>query len=385
MTDIDVNVVGLSKIKPKSNLNWKVVGAIIGVIVLAVGVFAGILLVKQQQNISEKASELMCTDPAAEQCPGTDGILRNCHPPENSGGPTESACDAANRTEFCGTRCFVCPSAGGTWTPTELSKCAVAPTPTSTPTPTPTSSSSQCNKMYFIKITNNVKACTETTSTYNSTRIDCTGGTNQTCEQNLAQFNANITTGVCYTSNALCLAALATPTPTATATVSPTPTAQSGLCEGSFTMSPSNSEVVGTKITVNATAKCPNGVKSIEVKVETTSKGFIYSSSGSLSFETSGMRAGSYMVGITINDNINPSMLHRTTTNLDLLSTPKPTSTSTANPTRTPTSTPRATSTSVAQSTATSAPIPVTGASLPTIVGSSLGVIMILVSLALAL
>lgn len=299
MSDTDINVIGLANNKPKSKISWKVVGAIIGVVVLAIGVYAGILLVKQQQNISEKASELMCTDPQAEQCPGTDGVLRNCHPPEAGGGPTESVCNLAGRAEFCGTRCFVCPSAGGIWTPTDMSKCQTAPTATATAT-----ASTQCSKMYFIKITGNSRSCVETTSTYNSSRIDCDGNTNQTCEQNLAQFNAGITTGVCYTTNALCLSALATPSPTSTSTATSTATPTS---------------------TATATAT------SIATK------------------------------------------------------TPTATPTSAVSPTKTPTSTPKATSTAVAQVTNSPAPIPETGASSTTIIASGFGLLMILVSIALAL
>ena len=43
MKDADIKIVGLSNSKPKSKTNWKVLSAIIGIIVLAVGVIAGII------------------------------------------------------------------------------------------------------------------------------------------------------------------------------------------------------------------------------------------------------------------------------------------------------------------------------------------------------
>ncbi len=373
MSDPEINIVGLSNNKSKSGISLKVLGAIIGVLVLAAGVYAGIILVRQQQNIREKASELMCSDPQAEQCPGTDGILRNCHPPEAGGGPTESACTEAGRAEFCGTRCFICPEANGIWTVTDMSKCQTASSPTATatatsiatntPTPTATSTttSGSCLPRVYYEVS---RGCNPTAEMFDSNGNGCYSNVGRTCTGIY---------GTCYVNTAACQAAH--PSPTATAKVTPTPTSQSGRCDGSFTMYPSNSEVVGTKITVNATGTCPNGVKNIEVKVEAVSKGFINSSSGSLTFETAGMRAGSYTVGITINDNINSSMLHSTQTNLDLLSTPKPTSTTS----------PTKTATAVAQGTSTAAPVPVTGVSLPTMLGTGFGIIMILVSLALAL
>lgn len=57
-----------------------------------------------------------------EQCPGSDGILRSCTPPEADGTAGESLCNTAGRTEVCGNVDYCCPSTNGTWT-TDMSKC----------------------------------------------------------------------------------------------------------------------------------------------------------------------------------------------------------------------------------------------------------------------
>ncbi len=114
--------------------NWKVLSAIIGIVVLTIGVIAGIILVKQQQNISEKAATS-----CLEQCPGSDGVLRNCHPPNADGSSVDSICNLKGKISFCGVRNFCCN--GSVWT-TDLTSCAVATTTTtSTTTATATATS----------------------------------------------------------------------------------------------------------------------------------------------------------------------------------------------------------------------------------------------------
>jgi len=63
-----------------------------------------------------------------EQCPGTDGVLRNCHPPESDGTSQDSLCNSKGRVEFCGTQNFCCPAAGGRWT-TDMTACSPTPQP----------------------------------------------------------------------------------------------------------------------------------------------------------------------------------------------------------------------------------------------------------------
>ncbi|MCC6711218.1 MAG: hypothetical protein IT416_02585, partial [Candidatus Pacebacteria bacterium] len=67
-----------------------------------------------------------------EQCPGNDGVLRNCTPPESDGSSQDSTCNVKGRVESCGGREYCCPSPGGVWT-TNMTACA---TPTPEPSPT---------------------------------------------------------------------------------------------------------------------------------------------------------------------------------------------------------------------------------------------------------
>lgn len=135
----DIKIVGLSSKKP-STTNWKIIGAIIGIIVLSVGVIAGIMLVGQDQDIREKAAE--CSN-GGGQCPdpSNPSLLRDCSTTGETF-PNDSVCNAAGRIEVCGTnssnaRQYCCPSAGAAWT-TNLTLCPVA-TPTVTATATATS------------------------------------------------------------------------------------------------------------------------------------------------------------------------------------------------------------------------------------------------------
>lgn len=125
--------------------NGKIIATILGIFFLLGGVATGIILVRQRQQLNERAAS-QC--PAAEACPGPDGVLRNCHPPESDNSPAESLCNSSfmGRIEFCGSRNYCCN--GSSWTanmaacttptPTPTPKPTPTPTPTSTPTPTPT-------------------------------------------------------------------------------------------------------------------------------------------------------------------------------------------------------------------------------------------------------
>lgn len=133
MAEEEIKVVGTTVVKNEKKPNWKIIGAVIGIVVLALGVIAGIVLVRQQQDVREKA-QTACV----EQCPGSDGVLRNCTPPEADGSSDDSTCNLAGRIELCGGAQYCCPSAGGSWT-TNLSLCPQStPTSTATPTATPT-------------------------------------------------------------------------------------------------------------------------------------------------------------------------------------------------------------------------------------------------------
>ena len=131
---------------PKSGKGGKqglIIGALV-VVFLAVSVVAGVILVRQQQDIREKASAaLVC--PAAEACPvaGQTSLLRSCYSASSGDTPQEVSCSTianVGTTALCGTSKFCCPSLGASWT-TDLTLCAT-PTPTPTMTATPTSSAS---------------------------------------------------------------------------------------------------------------------------------------------------------------------------------------------------------------------------------------------------
>jgi hypothetical protein len=105
------------------------------VLFLILGVVAGVLLVKQQQNIQEKAAAALCPVAAACPVPGQPNLLRNCSPGNADGTPTELSCSNignVGQISSCGTQQFCCPSLGAAWT-SDLTLCNVA-----SPSPSPT-------------------------------------------------------------------------------------------------------------------------------------------------------------------------------------------------------------------------------------------------------
>lgn len=122
-----------------------IIGALI-VLFLAISIPAGVYLVKQQQDIKEKAeAALVC--PAAEACPvaGEPTLLRSCYSVGSGGVPQDVSCSAianVGTTATCGVSKYCCPSLGASWT-TDLTLCsAPSPTPTATATATPTATAS---------------------------------------------------------------------------------------------------------------------------------------------------------------------------------------------------------------------------------------------------
>jgi hypothetical protein len=101
------------------------------VVFLALGIFAGVLLVRQSQEIREKAA-------CEESCTGNH--LFNCTPAEVDGTPDESICDTTGRVASCGGQEYCCSTAGGNWT-LNMTVCNATATPTSTATATATSTS----------------------------------------------------------------------------------------------------------------------------------------------------------------------------------------------------------------------------------------------------
>lgn len=129
------NVVTTSSSK-KGGKTGLIIGALV-VVFLAISIVAGVYLVRQQQDIREKASAaLVC--PAAEACPvpGQAALLRSCYSSASGDAPQEISCSTianVGTTALCGASKYCCPSLGAAWT-TDLTLCA---TPTPTPTATP--------------------------------------------------------------------------------------------------------------------------------------------------------------------------------------------------------------------------------------------------------
>ena len=122
-------------------------GLIIGSVVmvfLALSIIAGVLLVRQQQNVQEKAAAVnLC--PAAEACPvaGQSTMLMSCISPNVDETPQQISCSSISNVGVitsCGSNQYCCPSLGASWT-TDVSLCAT-PSPTPTLTPIPTTSGS---------------------------------------------------------------------------------------------------------------------------------------------------------------------------------------------------------------------------------------------------
>ncbi|KKR43225.1 MAG: hypothetical protein UT76_C0013G0012 [Candidatus Woesebacteria bacterium GW2011_GWB1_40_12] len=132
------NIVTTTK-SDKSIKKGLIIGALV-VLFLAISIPAGVYLVRQQQDIREKAEEaLVC--PAAEACPvaGEPALLRSCSSIGSGQAPQDFSCSSISNvgvTASCGAVSYCCPSLGASWT-TDLTLCATpSPTPTVTPTPT---------------------------------------------------------------------------------------------------------------------------------------------------------------------------------------------------------------------------------------------------------
>jgi hypothetical protein len=174
------NVVTTSK-SNKGGKTALIIGAIV-VLFLAISIPAGVYLVKQQQNIKEKAaSALVC--PAAEACPvsGQTTLLRSCYSSTTGDAPQEISCSTianVGTTALCGASKYCCPSLGAAWT-TDLTLCATpSPTPTLTPTPTATATSSATptgTATGSATPTSTVKATATATSSATAVPIPVTG------------------------------------------------------------------------------------------------------------------------------------------------------------------------------------------------------------------
>jgi hypothetical protein len=122
-------------------------GLIIGAVIIffiAISVVVGVYLVKQQQNIREKA-QVISTCPAAEQCPvvGNPKLLRTCSYSNDGEAPQDISCssvDNVNSSALCRGITYYCPVLGADWTTSPPPSATPTSTPTLTPTPTATES-----------------------------------------------------------------------------------------------------------------------------------------------------------------------------------------------------------------------------------------------------
>ena len=362
MKDSDIKIVGLSNNKPKGKTNWKILGAIIGIVVLAFGVIAGIILVRQQQDIREKAGVTYgrCDEAGAEACPGTDGILRNCHPPESDNTPVLSSCDAAGRIEFCGTRDYCCPVAGGTWT-ADMSACAVA-----TATPTSSTKPDYCVSASADKAVLNLND-TLTVSSVSNTPVNGFGYAVYNLDNLYGPGNAK---------------------PVCTGAGNVTSDCPNGGTHLIF------SDPDTTTLRTNGSTQITFGRLFITDKntgqqlKNVSFMAYFSLNGGQVSWPQDACKAFTRM-GTTATATATATATSTTRATATATSTSQATATATSTTSSgNNTSTPTATSTSttgLARSTTTAVPLPVTGASWPTMLGAGFGIIMILVSLSLAL
>ncbi len=198
---------------------FKIAAIVLGVLIL--GVALTLFFVRSSQDVRKSAGS--CT----EQCPGNDGVLRNCTPPEADGSSADSMCAWAGRIEFCGGRQYCCPSPGGTWT-TNMTACAT-PTPTLTATPSATLTPSVTATPSATLTPSISPSLTATPSTTTSpTRVPSPPSTTTpTATPTPTKTPTPTPTGVNATNTPAPTATPAPPTPTPTASVNSLPNAGS--------------------------------------------------------------------------------------------------------------------------------------------------------------
>lgn len=313
----DIKVVGLATSRNKGKPNWKIIGAIIGIIVLSVGVIAGIILVRQQQDIREQAAG-NCDNPGSiVQCPRSDGALVSCTPPDSNGNAQISLCNAnfKGRKEVCGGTNYCCN--GSAWV-ADMTLCtcdALAPT------------------------SGTVDSLTDT-----SAIIKWTGGTGG--KLRLWVSTDPNPTGTCSATSTTCV-----------------------VNDKELTITTSQYELTGLKpntkyywrIIAWSREGCDSGGNPYNFTTKTT-----------------GGASSTPTVTATSTSTSKATVTATSTSKATATATSKATATSTS---KTATPTTKAT----ASGSGTPFPVPETGADLPTILGVSFGVVMILVSLGLAL
>lgn len=104
--------------------------AVLSLILVILAIPIATLLLQENQDIRQQAAS------CKEECPGKDGVLRSCTPPDSDGSSSDSICTFKGRVEACGSKSYCCPSVGGKWT-LDMTACAT-PTPTKTASPSST-------------------------------------------------------------------------------------------------------------------------------------------------------------------------------------------------------------------------------------------------------
>ncbi len=139
-------------VSPKSKKTGKkgIIVAISLVVFLFAAVLIGVQLVRQNQNLEEKADQANC--PAGEACPHPEqpNLLSDCS--GNAVDPEDSLCNAKGRVESCGGASYCCPGPNQAWTrnmaacpspsPTASATASASPTATATASPTGSPSAS---------------------------------------------------------------------------------------------------------------------------------------------------------------------------------------------------------------------------------------------------
>ncbi|OGM80363.1 hypothetical protein A2366_02485 [Candidatus Woesebacteria bacterium RIFOXYB1_FULL_33_9] len=377
------------------------------VVFLILSVVAGVLLVRQRQNIQEKAQTTTC--PTAEQCPvtGAPSHLRNCTPAQADGSPDEQLCNRVGRIGSCGGSQYCCPSLNGAWTK-DMTECAAA-----TPTPGPTGSMT-CSDNFSDSFD----------STIDSAKWSKVGDAKVSSGQLVLDVTSGQQTGSKITSTKYLtgdfVITFDAPALTKTGT---------GAVTGTLILvSPDGSKIVTVGRNIKQEAHnvavnfvpgnqnksvVINGTDSVSFKVERKSGKITtsYKLSNSSTFTELIVFTTTLtddliinLIAMPVTGNPLPATTAKfdnfTISCADIVTTPTSTSTSTsissntATPTvtatgtsssGTKTATPTSTTKATGSGTATTAPVPVTGANLPTILGAGFGLIMILVSLTLVL
>jgi hypothetical protein len=211
-------------------------GIIVGVAIIAflvLSVVAGVLLVRQQQNVQEKATNSSSLCPAAEACPiaNQPSMLSSCHPGESDGTANLSECNRAGRVETCGSSgtYYCCPSVNGTWTTTMTADC-LASLPNQSPSPTPTVPPAATDTPTPTATATEIAYATVTptpTPTGGQNSCNQTCASNSDCQSGLYCYSGYCRNPLCAADSTCgCGTATATPTPTATATSSGVAAAQ---------------------------------------------------------------------------------------------------------------------------------------------------------------